>query len=259
VVQPHTARALACLPVLCVSRRALLGGAHTRGPLCTGASLQRGRCSFATPVAARASSMDMPQHMEGDLHADDLVLALVVGRFNDLVTKPLLEGALSAVVRHGGRMEDVTVVHVPGSFEIPLVAKRLAASGNYDAVVCIGAVVRGSTTHYEAVANSAASGCMSAGLDTGVPVIFGVLTCETMEQALDRAGGKLGNKGYEAMVTAIEMASLMHQLDDAEDAEDEDDEDEDEDEEDDNEDGPGWTTASADDDDDDGQVGAVGR
>lgn len=210
----------------------------------------RVRSGAVGPVAAAAAPAEFPHQLEGALRADDLVLGLVVARFNELVTKPLVEGALSAVVRHGGRLDDVTVVHVPGSFELPVVAKRMASSGNYDAIVCIGAVVRGSTTHYEAVANSAASGVMSAGLDTGVPIIFGVLTCETMEQALDRAGGKLGNKGYEAMVTAIEMAQLMHQLDAHEDEEEEEEGTEEEEE-------AGWTTTNGGDDDD--RVGAVGR
>ena len=111
-------------------------------------------------------------------------------------------------------MAGTTVVWVPGSFEVPLAAKRLAQSGQYDAVITLGAVVRGSTTHYDAVAGAAASGTLSAGLDTGVPIIFGVLTCETMEQAMDRAGGKLGNKGGEAAITAIEMANLMRALPD---------------------------------------------
>ena len=209
----------------------------------------RVRGGAVAPLLAAASDA-FPHQLEGDLRAENLILGLVVARFNELVTKPLVEGALSAVVRHGGQLEDVTVVHVPGSFELPVVAKRMASSGNYDAIVCIGAVVRGSTTHYEAVANSAASGVMSAGLDTGVPIIFGVLTTETMEQALDRAGGKLGNKGYEAMVTAIEMAQLMHQLDEHEN-DDEEEEGADEDEE------AGWTTTNGGDDDD--RVGAVGR
>ncbi|CAI5516672.1 unnamed protein product [Closterium sp. Naga37s-1] len=136
----------------------------------------------------------------------------VVSKFNEIVTKPLLSGAIDTFRRHGVDKDHIEVAWVPGSFEIPLVAQEMAKSGNFDAVLCIGAVVRGSTTHYDAVANNAASGVLSAGLNSGIPCVFGVLTCETMEQAMDRAGGKLGNKGAEAAVTAIEMASLMAML-----------------------------------------------
>jgi len=140
---------------------------------------------------------------------EGLHFAVVAARFNDIITKPLVEGALEAFRRHSVREEDIDVIWVPGSFEIPLVAQTVAKSGKYHAVLCIGAVIRGSTTHYEAVANSAASGISSASLNSGVPCIFGVLTCDNMEQAMDRAGGKVGNKGAEAAVTAIEMASLF--------------------------------------------------
>jgi 6,7-dimethyl-8-ribityllumazine synthase len=164
--------------------------------------------------AARATSKEGPDELEGSLSAEGLSLAIVVARFNELITKPLLEGALSCIERHNGDLSDVHVVHVPGAFELPLVAKRLAASAQFDAIICLGAVVRGDTTHYDAVAGAASSGLLSAGLDTGVPVIFGVLTCDTMEQALDRAGGKAGNKGAEAALTGIEMANLMQELPD---------------------------------------------
>uniref|UniRef100_A0A2P2JEY9 6,7-dimethyl-8-ribityllumazine synthase n=1 Tax=Rhizophora mucronata TaxID=61149 RepID=A0A2P2JEY9_RHIMU len=133
----------------------------------------------------------------------------VVARFNEIVTKQLLEGALETFKKYSVREEDIDVVWVPGSFEIGVVADRLGRSRNYHAVLCIGAVIRGDTSHYEAVANTAASGVFSAGLNSGVPCIFGVLTCDNMEQALNRAGGKSGNKGAEAAVTAIEMASLF--------------------------------------------------
>ncbi|XP_059075979.1 6,7-dimethyl-8-ribityllumazine synthase, chloroplastic isoform X2 [Cryptomeria japonica] len=142
---------------------------------------------------------------------EGLRFVVVAARFNDIITKPLVDGALEGFRRHSVREEDVDVIWVPGSFEIPLVAQTVAKSGKYHAVICIGAVVRGATTHYEAVANSASSGVLSAGLNSGslnsnsfegVPCIFGVLTCDTMEQAMDRAGGKVGNKGYEAAVTA---------------------------------------------------------
>eukprot|EP01018_Ginkgo_biloba_P010834 Gb_14839 [translate_table: standard] len=140
---------------------------------------------------------------------EGLHFAVVAARFNDIITKPLVEGALEAFIRHSVREEDIDVIWVPGSFEIPAVAQAVAKSGKYHAVLCIGAVVRGATSHYDAVANSAASGIVSAGLNSGVPCIFGVLTCDNMEQAIDRAGGKAGNKGAEAAVTAIEMASLF--------------------------------------------------
>ncbi|KAH9302631.1 hypothetical protein KI387_014214, partial [Taxus chinensis] len=143
------------------------------------------------------------RHLTGSItKTEGLHFAVVVARFNDIITKPLVEGALDAFRRHSVREEDIDVIWVPGSFEIPLVAQTVAKSGKYHAVICIGAVVRGATTHYEAVANSAASGVLSAGLNSGVPCILGVLTCDTMEQAIDRAGGKVGNKGAEAAVTA---------------------------------------------------------
>nr|XP_043639520.1 6,7-dimethyl-8-ribityllumazine synthase, chloroplastic [Erigeron canadensis] len=141
--------------------------------------------------------------------AEGFRFAIVVARFNEIVTRPLLEGALDTFKKYSVREEDIDVVWVPGSFEIGLVAEKLGKSGKYNAVLCIGAVVRGDTTHYDAVANSAASGVLSAGLNSGVPCIFGVLTCEDMDQALNRAGGKAGNKGSEAALTAIEMASLF--------------------------------------------------
>ncbi|XP_024398176.1 uncharacterized protein [Physcomitrium patens] len=138
-----------------------------------------------------------------------LRFGVVVGRFNEIITKPLLAGALDAFYKHQVREEDIDVTWVPGSFEIPVVAQQLAMSKKYHAILCIGAVVRGATTHYDAVANSAASGIMSASLKSNVPCIFGVLTTENMEQAIDRAGGKAGNKGAEAAITALEMASLI--------------------------------------------------
>lgn len=138
--------------------------------------------------------------------------AVVVSRFNSLVTERLLAGALDAFARHGVPEEAVDVARVPGAFEIPLVAERLASSGAYGAVVALGAVVRGETSHYDHVCQAVTSGVLRASLDTGVPVLFGVLTTDTMEQALDRAGGKAGNKGAEAAVAAIEMANLVAQV-----------------------------------------------
>lgn len=134
---------------------------------------------------------------------------MVAGRFNEFVTRPLVAGALGAFKAHSVKDNDIDLVWVPGSFEIPIVAQALAKTGKYHAVLCIGTVIRGETTHYDEVANSAASGILSASLNSGVPCIFGVLTCETLDQALQRAGGKAGNKGAEAAVTAIEMASLF--------------------------------------------------
>ncbi|XP_022887514.1 6,7-dimethyl-8-ribityllumazine synthase, chloroplastic [Olea europaea var. sylvestris] len=141
--------------------------------------------------------------------AEGLRFAIVVARFNEIITKLLLEGALDTFKKYSVKEEDIDVVWVPGSFEIGVVAEKLGKSRKYQAVLCIGAVIRGDTSHYDAVANSAASGVLSAGLNSGVPCIFGVLTCDDMDQALNRAGGKAGNKGAEAALTAIEMASLF--------------------------------------------------
>jgi 6,7-dimethyl-8-ribityllumazine synthase len=138
--------------------------------------------------------------------------AVVAARFNQIVVDALVAGALDALKRYGVGDDDVHLAWVPGSFEVPLVAQRLAASKKYAAVVCLGAVVKGDTDHYDYVAGGAATGIGQAALSSGIPVIFGILTCNTMEQALDRAGGKAGNKGADAAVAAIEMANLMKQL-----------------------------------------------
>jgi 6,7-dimethyl-8-ribityllumazine synthase len=138
--------------------------------------------------------------------------AVVVSRFNEFFTRPLLEGALDAFRRHGVEDGSVDVAWVPGSFETPLVAKRLAGSGRYGAVVCLGAIIRGATTHFDHVAGQAAAGVARAALDTGVPVVFGIITTDDLDQAIDRSGAKAGNKGYEAALTAIEMVSLLEQL-----------------------------------------------
>ena len=138
--------------------------------------------------------------------------AIVASRFNDLITSRLIDGAIETTVRHGGDSEKIDVVMVPGSFEIPMAAQRLASSGNYAAVICVGAVIQGSTTHHEYINSQVASGIMSIARETGVPVTFGIITCETMEQALDRSGGKVGNKGTEAAMAAIEMVSLFGTL-----------------------------------------------
>ncbi|KAK6933702.1 Lumazine/riboflavin synthase [Dillenia turbinata] len=160
------------------------------------------RSSFAQTAAVKQFTGSLTR-------AEGLRFAVVVARFNEIVTKPLLEGALDTFRKYSVRDEDIDVVWVPGSFEIGVVAERLGKSKKYQAILCIGAVIRGDTTHYDAVANSAASGVLSAGINSGVPCIFGVLTCDNMDQALNRAGGKSGNKGAEAALTAIEMASLF--------------------------------------------------
>jgi len=149
---------------------------------------------------------------EGRLRGDGMRIAIAASRFNDLVTDRLVVGARDSLVRHGVEEASISLVWVPGAFELPLVAQRLVASGDHDAVVCVGAVVRGSTDHYEHVCAQAASGILRVSLDTGVPVVFGVLTTDTTEAALDRAGGKLGNKGSEAAATAIEMVDVLRQL-----------------------------------------------
>ena len=150
--------------------------------------------------------------IEGDLLAAELKIAFVVARFNEFVCERLLEGGLDTVTRHGGSKDKVTVVRVPGAFELPLIAKTLAASGKYDAVVCLGAVIRGATSHYDYVCANASSGIASASLETGIPVSFGLLTTDTIEQAIERSGTKAGNQGRDATVCAIEMARLLKQL-----------------------------------------------
>ena len=148
---------------------------------------------------------------EGELTARGVKIAIAVSRFNDFITGKLLEGALAAVKRHGGDVDATPVVWTPGAFELPLVCDRLAGAG-FDAVIALGAVIRGSTAHFDYVAGEAAKGIAAVSLKRGVPVIFGVLTTDTIEQAIERAGSKLGNKGYEAGVAAIEMANLMRAL-----------------------------------------------
>ncbi|RPI83651.1 MAG: 6,7-dimethyl-8-ribityllumazine synthase [Planctomycetaceae bacterium] len=151
--------------------------------------------------------------IEGELLAGDGQYAIVVSRFNELVTRRLLDGAVDTLRRHGGDPARTVVVWVPGSFEIPLAANRLARSGQYVAVICLGAVIQGDTTHHEYINHQVAAGLQRAALDSGIPVTFGVLTCSSLEQALDRAGGKVGNKGHEAALAAIEMVSLLRRID----------------------------------------------
>lgn len=154
----------------------------------------------------------MMQTIEGELLAPEGAFAVVVSRFNDLVTKRLLEGAVNTLTRHGAKDDRISVVWVPGSFEIPIVADRLAKSGKFLAVICLGAVIQGETTHHEYINHQVAAGILQAGQSSGVPVLFGVLTCQTMEQALDRAGGKVGNKGSEAALAAIETVNVLKKL-----------------------------------------------
>ncbi len=150
--------------------------------------------------------------LEGKLIANGQKIAIVAGRFNEIITNKLLGGAVDAFRRHGGDESNLDVAWVPGAFEIPLIAKRLAESGKYDAVVCLGAVIRGATPHFDMVANETTKGIANVGLQTGVPVIFGVLTTDSIEQAIERAGSKAGNKGFEAVTTAIEMVNLLKNI-----------------------------------------------
>jgi len=149
---------------------------------------------------------------EGNLLVSGSKFAIVVGRFNEFISSKLLGGAIDGLIRHGANEEDIEVTYVPGAFEIPLVAQKLAASRHFDAVICVGAVIRGSTPHFDYVASEVSKGIAKVSLDTGIPVIFGVLTTDSIEQAIERAGTKAGNKGYDAAVTAIEMANLLKQI-----------------------------------------------
>jgi 6,7-dimethyl-8-ribityllumazine synthase len=151
----------------------------------------------------------MPAFIEGKLTSQGLRLALIASRFNSFITDRLVEGAVDAVVRTGGDPDAIRIYKVPGAFEIPLMAKKLAGSGKFDAVVCLGAVIRGATPHFEYVAAEVTKGIAHVSLDTGVPVSFGVLTTESLEQAIERAGTKAGNKGWDAAMAAIEMANLL--------------------------------------------------
>jgi 6,7-dimethyl-8-ribityllumazine synthase len=154
----------------------------------------------------------MPRTFEGSFSAAGIRAAIVVSRFNHFITDRLLEGAVDTLVRHGAKDEDLAVVRVPGAFEIPIVAKRLAASGDYDGVICVGAVIRGSTPHFDYIAAEVTKGIAHASLETGCPIAFGVLTTDTIEQAIERAGTKAGNKGAEAALTVIEMVNLLREL-----------------------------------------------
>ena len=150
--------------------------------------------------------------IEGNLVADGLKFGVVVGRFNEFIGGKLLEGAIDGLVRHGVKQDHIEVVWVPGAFEIPLIAQKMASSNKYDAILCLGAVIRGSTPHFDYVSNEMSKGIGKVGLDSGLPIIFGVLTTDTIEQAIERAGTKSGNKGFDAAITAIEMANLVKLL-----------------------------------------------
>jgi len=154
----------------------------------------------------------MPKIIQGDLSAKGLKFGIVAARFNDFITGRLLEGALDGLQRHGAADGDIEVLKVPGAYEIPLAAKMLAQSKKYNAVICLGAVIRGATPHFEYVSAEVSKGAAAVSMETGVPVIFGVLTTDTIEQAIERAGTKSGNKGWDAALSAIEMANVMRQL-----------------------------------------------
>ena len=152
--------------------------------------------------------------LEGKLVAKGIRVGIVAARFNEFITSKLLSGAMDGLVRHDVQEEDIHVAWVPGAFEIPLIASKMAKSGKYDAVICLGAVIRGSTSHYDYVCNEVSKGIAAVGLDSGIPVLFGVLTTENIEQAIERAGTKAGNKGYDCALSAIEMVNLIREIED---------------------------------------------
>jgi 6,7-dimethyl-8-ribityllumazine synthase len=154
----------------------------------------------------------MPNKIEGLLTAKNKKFGIVVSRFNELLSSKLLSGAVDCVIRHEGKDENITVVYVPGSFEIPLAAKKLAASKKYDAVICLGAIIRGATPHFEYLAAEVSKGIASVSMETGVPVAFGIITSDTIEQAIERAGTKAGNKGFDAALSAIEMCNVIGKI-----------------------------------------------
>jgi len=155
----------------------------------------------------------MPKVIEGEITAQGINFAIVVSRFNDFISQRLLDGALDALKRHGGTDEQITIVKVPGAFEISSMARRLALGGRFDCVICLGAVIRGATPHFEYISTQVARGVAAVASESRVPVSFGVLTCDTIEQAIERAGTKSGNKGWDAAVSAMEMVSLLKAID----------------------------------------------
>ncbi len=154
----------------------------------------------------------MSRHFEGKLLGEGLRFGLVISRFNEFISKKLLEGAQDALLRHGVKEEDIEIAWTPGAFEIPLIAKKLAQSKKYDAIICIATVVRGGTPHFEYIAAEVTKGIATVGLETGLPVIYGVITADTLEQAIERAGTKAGNRGFDAAMSAIEMANLLRDI-----------------------------------------------
>ncbi len=150
--------------------------------------------------------------IEGEIKAEGFKFCIIMSRFNDFITSHLLNGAVDALLRHGASEDDIEVIKVPGSFEIPLAAKKIALKGSYDAIICVSAVIRGATPHFDYVAAEVSKGIAQTMLDTGVPVAFGVITSDTIEQAIERAGTKSGNKGWDAALSAIEMVDLMKKL-----------------------------------------------
>jgi 6,7-dimethyl-8-ribityllumazine synthase len=150
--------------------------------------------------------------IEGELQAKGLKLGIVISRFNDFITSKLLDGAMDALLRHGAREEDIDIVKVPGSFEIPMIAKRMALKGAYNAIICLGTVIRGATPHFEYIAAEVSKGIASVSMETGIPIAFGIIMSDTIEQAVERAGTKSGNKGWDAAITAIEMAQLLKKM-----------------------------------------------
>jgi len=154
----------------------------------------------------------MPKIIEGRLDAKGLKFGIVAGRFNEFITGKLLEGALDALRRHGAAEDDITVAWVPGSFEIPMAAQKLASSKKFDAVICLGTLIRGSTPHFDYIASECSKGIAHVGMSTGVPTIFGVITTDSIEQAVERAGTKAGNKGFDAAMAAMEMANLLRSV-----------------------------------------------
>lgn len=154
----------------------------------------------------------MPKILEGKISAEGLRFAIIVSRFNDFISSKLVEGAMDALNRHGASEEKISLVKVPGSFEIPLVAKRLAEAGKFDGIICLGAVIRGATPHFDYVAAEVSKGVAAVALETNTPVAFGVLTTDSLEQAIERAGSKSGNKGWDAAMAAMEMVNLLREL-----------------------------------------------
>jgi 6,7-dimethyl-8-ribityllumazine synthase len=154
----------------------------------------------------------MMKIIEGELQAKGLKFGIVISRFNEFITSKLLDGARDALVRHGAKEDDIDVARVPGSFEIPMIAKKMAAKGVYNAIICLGTVIRGATPHFEYISAEVSKGIASASMETGVPIAFGIITCDTIEQAVERAGTKSGNKGWDAAMTAIEMAQLLKKV-----------------------------------------------